>query len=125
VTDVFSTELGIRLSFVKILEFREGFEPPHTTPLGTPLVIIYYIQVISNSVKSFFIVSLGGSVSNMYGMVLARYKAIPDSKTKGLSGLPPLVVFTSEDVSSGHCLRRSACFLLLCHVLPYKFMAIF
>ena len=54
----------------------------------------------SNSVKSFFIVSAGGSVSNMYGMVLARYKAIPDSKTKGLSGLPPLVVFTSEDVSS-------------------------
>ena len=49
---------------------------------------------------SFFIVSAGGSVSNMYGMVLARYKAIPDSKTKGLSGLPPLVVFTSEDVSS-------------------------
>lgn len=39
-------------------------------------------------------------MSNMYGMVLARYKAIPDSKTKGLSGLPPLVVFTSEDVSS-------------------------
>ncbi|GFG39120.1 hypothetical protein Cfor_10599 [Coptotermes formosanus] len=39
----------------------------------------------------------GGSVSNMYGMVLARYRAIPDSKTKGLSGLPPLVVFTSED----------------------------
>jgi hypothetical protein len=56
--------------------------------------------MISNSVKSFFTVSAGGSVSNMYGMVLARYKAIPDSKTKGLSGLPPLVAFTSEDVSS-------------------------
>ncbi|KDR13120.1 hypothetical protein L798_13050, partial [Zootermopsis nevadensis] len=39
----------------------------------------------------------GGSMSNMYGMVLARYKAIPDSKVKGLSGLPPLVVFASED----------------------------
>jgi hypothetical protein len=38
-------------------------------------------------------------MSNMYGMVLARYKAVPNSKTKGLSGLPPLVVFTSEDVS--------------------------
>lgn len=39
----------------------------------------------------------GGSMSNMYGMVLARYKAVPDSKMKGLSGLPPLVAFTSED----------------------------
>ncbi|KAJ9579584.1 hypothetical protein L9F63_004769, partial [Diploptera punctata] len=39
----------------------------------------------------------GGSMSNMYGMVLARYKAVPDSKTKGLSGQPTLVAFTSED----------------------------
>jgi hypothetical protein len=58
--------------------------------------------MIGRSTESFFIVSAGGSVSNMYGMVLARYKAVPDSKTKGLSGLPPLVVFTSEDVSHGH-----------------------
>jgi hypothetical protein len=38
VTDVFSTELGIRLSFVKTSEFRGGgwFEPPKP-PLGTPL----------------------------------------------------------------------------------------
>ncbi|PSN40570.1 Cysteine sulfinic acid decarboxylase, partial [Blattella germanica] len=40
---------------------------------------------------------LGGSMSNMYGMVLARYKAVPDSKTKGLFGIPPLVAFASED----------------------------
>jgi hypothetical protein len=43
-------------------------------------------------------------MSNMYGMVLARYKAVPDSKMKGLSGLPPLVAFTSEDVSHVHIL---------------------
>lgn len=41
----------------------------------------------------------GGSISNMYGMVLARYKMIPDVKKKGLAGLPPLVCFTSE---AGH-----------------------
>ena len=46
-----------------------------------------------------FIVSVGGSMSNMYGMVLARYKAVPESKTKGLSGQQTLVAFTSEDVS--------------------------
>jgi hypothetical protein len=41
VTDVFSTELGIRLSFVKTSEFRGvGVKPPTTPPpqaLGTPL----------------------------------------------------------------------------------------
>ncbi|XP_076242356.1 cysteine sulfinic acid decarboxylase [Calliopsis andreniformis] len=38
----------------------------------------------------------GGSMSNMYGMALARFKKVPDVKTKGLAGLPPLVCFTSE-----------------------------
>ena len=38
----------------------------------------------------------GGSISNMYGMVLARYKKIPDIKTKGLYGQPRLALFTSE-----------------------------
>ncbi|XP_076651494.1 cysteine sulfinic acid decarboxylase [Halictus rubicundus] len=41
----------------------------------------------------------GGSISNMYGMVAARYKMFPEVKTKGLTGLPPLVCFTSE---AGH-----------------------
>lgn len=38
----------------------------------------------------------GGSISNMYGMVMARYKMVPEVKTKGIVGLPPLVCFTSE-----------------------------
>ncbi|XP_012252740.2 cysteine sulfinic acid decarboxylase [Athalia rosae] len=37
----------------------------------------------------------GGSIANMYGMVMARYKKLPDVKTKGLSGSPPLACFTS------------------------------
>ncbi|CAL7938340.1 unnamed protein product [Xylocopa violacea] len=41
----------------------------------------------------------GGSISNMYGMVMARHKMIPDVKSKGLVGLPALVCFTSE---AGH-----------------------
>lgn len=43
------------------------------------------------------IFSPGGSISNMYGIVLARYKKFPEVKEKGLSGLPPYVVFTSQD----------------------------
>jgi hypothetical protein len=42
VTDVFSTELEIRLSFVKTSEFfflgGGGVEPPNPPPLSTPLV---------------------------------------------------------------------------------------
>ncbi|KAG7200793.1 hypothetical protein KM043_003166 [Ampulex compressa] len=41
----------------------------------------------------------GGSISNMYGMVLARYRKFPEVKTCGLKGLPPLACFTSE---AGH-----------------------
>lgn len=44
--------------------------------------------------------SAGGSVSNMYAMNLARYKFCPEIKEKGLSGLPRLVLFTSEEVKT-------------------------
>ena len=44
------------------------------------------------------IFSPGGSISNMYGMVLARYNAIPNVKSTGMFGLKPLVAFTSEEV---------------------------
>jgi hypothetical protein len=37
--DVFSTELGIRLSFVKIRNFGGGGGWTPQTPLGTPLML--------------------------------------------------------------------------------------
>jgi len=43
------------------------------------------------------IFSPGGSMSNMYGMMLARHFKFPELKTKGLFGHPPLVAFTSEE----------------------------
>ncbi|KAI5707065.1 hypothetical protein M8J75_014081 [Diaphorina citri] len=43
------------------------------------------------------IFSPGGSISNMYSICLARYRLDPDTKRKGLSHLPPLCMFTSED----------------------------
>lgn len=39
----------------------------------------------------------GASISNMYGLCLARYKFWPDVKTKGIFGMKPLVLFTSEE----------------------------
>ncbi|XP_059675055.1 acidic amino acid decarboxylase GADL1 [Gavia stellata] len=51
----------------------------------------------------------GGSVSNMYAMNLARYKFCPDIKEKGLSGLPRLVLFTSEECH--YSMKKAASFL--------------
>ncbi|XP_068143315.1 cysteine sulfinic acid decarboxylase [Drosophila tropicalis] len=39
----------------------------------------------------------GGSSSNMYGLVLARYKFAPEVKTSGVFGMRPLVMFTSDE----------------------------
>ncbi|XP_022221014.2 cysteine sulfinic acid decarboxylase [Drosophila obscura] len=39
----------------------------------------------------------GGSMSNMYGIVMARYKYAPEVKTSGMFGMRPLVLFTSEE----------------------------
>ena len=40
----------------------------------------------------------GGSLANMYGLMLARHQLLPELKTTGLCGLQkPLVIFSSED----------------------------
>jgi hypothetical protein len=45
--DVFSTELGIRLSFVKTSEFREeGVFGPHKPPLVRHCILVKYILII-------------------------------------------------------------------------------
>uniref|UniRef100_A0AAQ5ZDR2 Glutamate decarboxylase 1b n=1 Tax=Amphiprion ocellaris TaxID=80972 RepID=A0AAQ5ZDR2_AMPOC len=40
--------------------------------------------------------SPGGAISNMYSVMIARYKYFPEVKTKGMSAAPRLVLFTSE-----------------------------
>ncbi|OCT74490.1 glutamate decarboxylase 1 [Xenopus laevis] len=42
------------------------------------------------------IFSPGGTISNLYSLQAARYKYFPIVKTKGMSALPQIVVFTSE-----------------------------
>uniref|UniRef100_A0AAQ4PKH9 Glutamate decarboxylase 1a n=1 Tax=Gasterosteus aculeatus aculeatus TaxID=481459 RepID=A0AAQ4PKH9_GASAC len=42
------------------------------------------------------IFSPGGAISNMYSVMIARYKYYPEVKTKGMSAAPRLVLFTSE-----------------------------
>ncbi len=44
------------------------------------------------------IFSPGGSFSNIYGMLLARYHKFPESKSKGIKELPQMAIFCSEQV---------------------------
>nr|QJC58940.1 cysteine sulfinic acid decarboxylase [Atractosteus tropicus] len=50
----------------------------------------------------------GGSVSNMYAMNLARYRAFPEVKLRGLWAVPRLAVFTSQECH--YSVRKSASF---------------
>lgn len=43
-------------------------------------------------------VSAGGAISNMYSVMIARYKFFPVVKTKGMAAAPRLILFTSEHV---------------------------
>ncbi|KAI6653388.1 glutamate decarboxylase 2 [Oopsacas minuta] len=42
------------------------------------------------------ILAPGGSMCNLYGLLCARHKAFPSVKTKGIRGLPNMVILTSE-----------------------------
>ena len=42
----------------------------------------------------------GGAVANLYAVLVARHRAQPNVKHKGLTNLPPLVVFQSDRVCS-------------------------
>uniref|UniRef100_A0A3P8Z0R6 Glutamate decarboxylase 1 n=1 Tax=Esox lucius TaxID=8010 RepID=A0A3P8Z0R6_ESOLU len=42
------------------------------------------------------IFSPGGAISNMYSVMIARYKFFPEVKAKGMTAAPRLVLFTSE-----------------------------
>lgn len=51
----------------------------------------------------------GGSIANGYAISCARYKHMPDVKTKGLNNIPRLVMFTSED--SHYSVQKLASFM--------------
>ena len=49
--------------------------------------------------KSFYFV-IGGAISNLYAVAVARQAYVPEVKTKGMNAQPRLVLFTSEHVST-------------------------
>ncbi|XP_013139758.1 PREDICTED: cysteine sulfinic acid decarboxylase [Papilio polytes] len=81
----------------------ESFNTSQYTFEVAPAFTLVELKMISHILQLFGfsdgdgIFSPGGSVSMLYALVAARYKAFPDVKTKGVRSLPELVVFTSED----------------------------
>ncbi|KAF4788489.1 Glutamate decarboxylase 2 [Turdus rufiventris] len=43
-----------------------------------------------------YAIKTGGAISNMYAMLIARFKMFPEVKEKGMAAIPRLVAFTSE-----------------------------
>ncbi|TNN27851.1 Glutamate decarboxylase 1 [Liparis tanakae] len=44
----------------------------------------------------------GGTISNLYSILVARYHFYPEVKTRGMGVLPQLALFTSEQVITPH-----------------------
>ncbi|KAK3872949.1 hypothetical protein Pcinc_022013 [Petrolisthes cinctipes] len=71
--------------------------------------VISYLLDLFGFTQGDGIFAPGGSISNMYGMVLARYLHQPDIKRKGIFAQKPLVAFTSDQ---GHySVSKSAAWL--------------
>ncbi|KAF4023195.1 hypothetical protein G4228_015132 [Cervus hanglu yarkandensis] len=43
-----------------------------------------------------YAIKTGGAISNMYAMLIARFKMFPEVKEKGMAAVPRLIAFTSE-----------------------------
>ena len=54
----------------------------------------------TNEHRLHIIFFLGGAISNLYAVAVARHKMMPDTKAKGLSSAPRLVLYTSEMVQA-------------------------
>lgn len=59
-------------------------------------VVAKFAQVVGYPKEAEGIFVPGGSMSNLYGMHMARYVQFPQAKTEGMWGCPPLVAFCSD-----------------------------
>uniref|UniRef100_A0A674AEJ1 Glutamate decarboxylase 1b n=1 Tax=Salmo trutta TaxID=8032 RepID=A0A674AEJ1_SALTR len=80
-----------------------------TSTANTNMIVV---RITIQSEREYVIPSLstGGAISNMYSVMIARYKYFPEVKTKGMSAAPRLVLFTSEHV---------------CHLFMYRYFPVF
>ncbi|KAI5644899.1 pyridoxal-dependent decarboxylase conserved domain-containing protein [Phthorimaea operculella] len=90
----------------------EAFNTSQYTYEVAPAFTLIELKMLSHVLKLFGIpegdgiFSPGGSLSKLYAIVVARFKAFPEVKTKGMRSLPELVIFTSED--SHYSIKKAA-----------------
>lgn len=60
--------------------------------------VLSHIRKLIGWVEGDGIFAPGGSISNLYGLLLARFNRFPDSRTNGVFGLPKFAFFCSEQV---------------------------
>ncbi|XP_053615889.1 acidic amino acid decarboxylase GADL1 [Plodia interpunctella] len=90
----------------------EAFNTSQYTYEVAPVFTLIELKIIHHILKLFRIpegdgiFSPGGSMSILYALVAARFRAFPEVKSKGMRGLPEMVIFTSED--SHYSIRKAA-----------------
>ncbi|KAG6448121.1 acidic amino acid decarboxylase GADL1 [Manduca sexta] len=90
----------------------EAFNTSQYTFEVAPAFTLIELKVLSHVLKLFSIpdgdgiFSPGGSMSMLYALVAARFKAFPEVKSKGMRNLPEMVIFTSED--SHYSIKKAA-----------------
>ncbi|CAH0731826.1 unnamed protein product, partial [Brenthis ino] len=90
----------------------EAFNTSQYTFEVAPVFTLIELNVLNHILNLFNIpdgdgiFSPGGSISMLYALVAARYKAFPEVKTKGMKNIPEMVIFTSED--SHYSIKKAA-----------------
>ncbi|CAH2095403.1 unnamed protein product [Euphydryas editha] len=90
----------------------EAFNTSQYTFEVAPVFTLVEIKILKHILNLFGIpegdgiFSPGGSISMLYALVAARYKAFPIVKAKGMRNLPDMIIFTSED--SHYSIRKAA-----------------
>ncbi|XP_060806034.1 acidic amino acid decarboxylase GADL1 [Amyelois transitella] len=90
----------------------EAFNTSQYTFEVAPVFTLIELKVVRHILELFGIpegdgiFSPGGSMSMLYALVAARFRAFPEVKTKGMRVLPEMVIFTSED--SHYSIRKAA-----------------
>jgi hypothetical protein len=75
-----------------VLDFAQGGEPP---------ICQVFPAKFSRKKRDHHLTSPGGSISNMYALMIARHKLFPQHKKHGMRAIKgQLIMYTSKHVSS-------------------------
>lgn len=75
-------------------------------------VLLNNVLIIQRQSNNVLLWTPGGAISNLYAMLIARFKMFPEVKEKGMAAIPRLVAFTSEQVGL---------YFILCIIISYLY----